>query len=245
MTESSSSRRFTDREVALVLKKAAEIDEASGAGPSGGLALRDLEEIAKEVGISPDALTRAVEGLARNRTPSVNVRGAPLSRRVVHAVEGELNEDGLARLVRYMDENADSPGAVSQALGSIRWTSTERMKSLQVAITPVDGETRIQVVEKTATRLRNVLHLVPTSWGLVLGGTALASAQAIGGGDAMAAAIAAPILGLAIGRGIWTWISRSSAKRVERLAEGLSREAEEAVRRGHTQPASKTTSGED
>ena len=47
---SEGSRRFTDREVALVLKRASEIDEAEVAGAASGLSLHDLTEIAGEVG---------------------------------------------------------------------------------------------------------------------------------------------------------------------------------------------------
>src|SRR5690606_27722163 len=54
------SRRFTDREVALILRRAAEIDEREGHDASGSLSWGDLRGIAAEVGISPDAVDRAV-----------------------------------------------------------------------------------------------------------------------------------------------------------------------------------------
>jgi hypothetical protein len=53
------SRRFTDREVALVLKKASELEEVEGTGSGGGLTLDDLEQIASEVGISPALIKKA------------------------------------------------------------------------------------------------------------------------------------------------------------------------------------------
>lgn len=55
------TRRFTDREVAIVLRKASEIDEGEGAdaGSGAGLSLEDLKEIAREVGISAQAIDRA------------------------------------------------------------------------------------------------------------------------------------------------------------------------------------------
>ncbi|MDA0311252.1 MAG: hypothetical protein O2992_03945 [Gemmatimonadetes bacterium] len=41
---SDGSRRFTDREVALVLKKASEIEESTGSGISGGARFDRLDE---------------------------------------------------------------------------------------------------------------------------------------------------------------------------------------------------------
>ena len=60
---SDESRRFTDREVALVLKRASEFDDSSEVGPATGLSKGDLTEIAAEVGISPAAIDRAVATL--------------------------------------------------------------------------------------------------------------------------------------------------------------------------------------
>jgi hypothetical protein len=68
---SEASRRFTDREVAMVLKKASEIDESGDAGASGGLSLEDLTDIAGEVGISE---------VRRERTKSSSPRGRPRKR---------------------------------------------------------------------------------------------------------------------------------------------------------------------
>lgn len=53
-----SDRRYTDQEVALVLAKASELEEGRAlTSTSGrGLTLRELHEIAKEVGLSPRAI---------------------------------------------------------------------------------------------------------------------------------------------------------------------------------------------
>lgn len=127
---SDGSRRFTDQEVALVLRRASELDEA---GPSeasgGGLSLEDLRDIAREVGISPQA---------------------------------------IARVVRIVDERADSAGSVTEALGSVRWTGSDRLRSTRVSITPAKGETVIEVVEKAEPRLRRIFYFVPAAWGVML-----------------------------------------------------------------------------
>ena len=44
----------------MVLRRASEIEERDGSAGSGGLSLDDLQEIAREVGIAPDAISKAV-----------------------------------------------------------------------------------------------------------------------------------------------------------------------------------------
>jgi hypothetical protein len=228
------TRRFTDSEVATVLRKAAEIDEAAGAATGAGLSLHELQEIAKEVGISPEAIAKAAATLERRgvRTGGL-VAGSPLVRRAVHSVDGELNADGIAGLVRLIDEKSDAAGEVSEALGAVRWTSRDRFHGMQVSITPENGETTIQVVEKALPRMRRVVHLLPAAWGAMLSGGLLASAGAQGELGLLTALILGVGGGAAAGRAVWTWLSARSRGRVERLADELSREARESVRRGN------------
>lgn len=82
---SDGSRRFTDREVATVLRKASEIEESEGSSGSGGLSMDDLQEIAREVGIAPEAIAKAVDRLdtGRDRTPLLG--GAPSAHKAVLA----------------------------------------------------------------------------------------------------------------------------------------------------------------
>jgi hypothetical protein len=230
--EEDQSRRFTDREVALVLKKASEIGEREGSGSGGGLSLADLHEIAREVGISADAISEAVAGLARGSDRSALVRGSPLVRRSVHAVPGELSKEGIGRLVALIDEKTASAGTVAEALGSLRWTSSERFSSTQVSITPERGETTILVVEKATPQLRRILHLVPASWGLMLAGAVVAAPSAMGAAQAVGIAGLGAIVGLGAGRAVWSYLSGRAGARVERLAADLSREANASVLRG-------------
>jgi hypothetical protein len=225
------SRRFTDREVALVLRKAAEIEETSGAAGGGGLSLRDLQDIGKEVGISPAAIAQAATALeGPGRLPAL-LRSAPLVRRTVHAVPGELNDEAVARLVRLVDERADTTGSVSEALGSVRWTGRDRFWNLQVSVTPRAGETTIQVVEKAAPRLRRVMTLVPAAWGAILAMPAVAGLH-MPGFPAMGALALGAVAGAAVGRLVWGALSARSEAKVSRLAADLTREASESALRG-------------
>lgn len=224
------SRRFTDREVALVLKRASEIDEISDArsdGP-GGLSLDDLGQIAAEVGISPAALSEAVAALDRRGAGGGAFEGAPLVRRAVHAVPGEVDESGVAELIRQVDASAEGAGSVTEALGSVRWSASDRFVGTQVTITPKDGQTTIEVTEKTPARLRRVVHFVPMAWGmigalpLIESTPGLLPSLALGGLGLVAGGL--------LGRAAFTLLSRSSERRVRGLAAALAESAAGAPR---------------
>ena len=228
---SDGSRRFTDREVALVLRKAAEIEE-SGATASRGLSLQDLEEIGREVGISPEAIAKAAAGLDRRRERTPMLGAGPLVHRALHAVDGELSEEAMGRLVRLIDERTDSTGAVTEALGTVRWTGGDRFHSTQVSITPEDGETTIQVVEKAVPRLRRIFHLVPAGWGAIRAGPAVGSIDPVAGTAAVGILGLGAVVGALAGRTVWGVLSARSGARVERLAADPSREARAANKKG-------------
>jgi hypothetical protein len=221
------SRRFTDREVALVLRRATELDEAAGpsAEAGGGLSLEDLKHIAGEVGITPAAIERAVATLDRPAALGTRLVGAPAVRKAVHVVPGSVGREGMAALVATVDDHTDGTGSVTEALGSVRWTARDRLKSTRVSITPGDGTTAIEVVEKAEPRLRRIFHLLPAAWGVMLAGASIAAAPTAGPLGAAALATGAALLGAGAGRTVWAVLSAASDRRVHRLASRLADEA--------------------
>ena len=215
----------------MVIRAASEIDERQGSDGGGGLSVEDLQEIASEVGISPEAISKAVDRLDRKREGTSVVGGASAMHKAVHAVRGELNDEALGQLIRLVDEETDTTGAISQALGSVRWTSGDRFHSMQVSLTPQNGETVIQVVDKIRPRLRRVMQLIPAAWGAMIAGgmVSLADLTAVGASLGMAAGL---FVGGGIGRFVWSHVSARSRERVERLAAELSRHAYDASKRG-------------
>jgi len=120
-----SDHRFTDREVALLLQRAAEIEaRRSDAPPAQGMSLRQLREIATEVGISPEVFEEAVTAVQAGAKPAGReLLGAPLTYKAARGVEGRLNEAAMERLIRVLEEAMDQSGTVTDALGTVRWTS--------------------------------------------------------------------------------------------------------------------------
>ena len=124
---SDPSRRFTDREVALVLRKASEMDATTVPSGGAGLTLTQLQEIAGEVGISPELVQRAVAELDRPGSAGL-LAGGPLTRQALRAVPGELGREGQARLMQHLEAHADQVGQVTEALGGTQWTARDRFR---------------------------------------------------------------------------------------------------------------------
>jgi hypothetical protein len=75
-----SDRRYDDEETAAIFLTAAENPQAAPLHlPSNeGLTLADLQEIGREVGISPEAVAQAAQALELRRQPLPNLLWAPI-----------------------------------------------------------------------------------------------------------------------------------------------------------------------
>lgn len=223
---STADRRFTDREVALVLKKATELDEPPAVAEGhGGTSLEDLRSIALEVGISSTAVDRAVASLDARMPASEGFFGPRGVRKAVQALPSELDRDAVGRLVRVVDQNAPHAGTVTEALGSVRWMGRDRLKSTQVSITSTGGETAIEVVEKAEAIHRYAFQLLPAAWGAMLAMPAIVGLGLPG----IALAVAAAGGGFAVGRLFWNRLQRLGQLRVKRLADALADEGQKLI----------------
>jgi len=227
-----TERRFTDKEVALVLRRAADLEKRSpsASGSSApGLTLSELKEIASEAGIDPDLVGRAVaemegpEGLE----PTSIVIGPGTVRREVRAINGELSKEELAELMRLVDSEVDDQGTVVEALGAVRWTGKGRFLSTQVSLEPGGGETLLRVEERYNPGIRGILHGIPASYGLVFGLAWALEGLNLGLAPGSLVALTAALGSWGVGGTIWRVISSRSRTRVQRLAEMLRLRAQE------------------
>ena len=93
------ARRYGDKDVARILKRATELQRAEpGAADPEGLTLAELSEIAEKAGIDPTFLQRAAAEVS-TRTPASSFvakrAGAPMSPSVERVVPGELRPEHL------------------------------------------------------------------------------------------------------------------------------------------------------
>lgn len=199
------------------------------------MTLGELREIAKKVGLSPDVIDEAVAAVGAGVRPRTgSLLGAPLSNKVMRGVRGRLEEEDLQRLIRVIEERVEETGTVTEALGTVRWTSFARGhkfdRTMQVSLSATDEETQIQVVQRYPSGMRAILHGLPTAWGAMIGG-AVAASVAVVPVAGIALGVGGAALGFGIGRSVWHMLTRKSAREVERVASELAEAAREMAER--------------
>ncbi|MFH1764210.1 MAG: hypothetical protein ABIF09_08470 [Gemmatimonadota bacterium] len=156
---SDSSRRYSDEEVRLLLKRASELESQGPSLPAkvDGPTLADLEAIASEAGINPALVRRAARELD---SPSAGVTllapqssaflGAPTVFELERTVRGEVSTSVLERLVGPLQRAADGMGHPSLLGRTLTWQSEDASKTraLQVTVSVGRGETRLSIEER-------------------------------------------------------------------------------------------------
>jgi len=229
-------RRYNEKEVALLLRRASELQRAAPTvrDPTG-LTLRELEEIASEAGLDSAMLRQAAAELdtgvhgAQGNLGS-RLAGGPLRTVLERAVPGELPESGYAELIPLIIAAADRPGLASQVGQTFTWTSQDQanVRQLQVMMSSLGGSTQIRVEERYGGMAGGI-------FGVGLGG--IGGGVGIGLGGGLGSALGSLALGLGIPAvtvglsylGCRTLYRHSVARR-RQVLERLMRDLEDRVR---------------
>ncbi|HEY0778511.1 MAG TPA: hypothetical protein VGD56_11155 [Gemmatirosa sp.] len=233
-----SPRRYSDQEVALILRRAAElqVDEPGATGTS----LADLEEIAREAGLDPALVRRAATDLATASPVAAASRfvGAPTRVHVERVVDGEVTADDLEALVGEVRRTFGEPGLVSTLGRTVTWSPTptqygHRMSGRRVFVTLTTrgGQTTIRAEEDLSATAGGIFG------GLMggMGGGLTAPAVAVGIGVFHAALPVVGLVGALIGgtyglsRGIYVTLTRRREREIRQLVERLGAYAERAI----------------
>ena len=205
MDSSSGNRRFNDEEVALIIKRAAELQQTEQVAQdaTSSLSLKEVEDIAKEAGIDPALIRRAATTLdQRNEVnrPSPWI-GAPTRIVYERVVDGEITPDAYEPIVDEIRRTFGENGVPSVLGRTLAWTSTQtggrrnsRGRQIDVSVMSRGGVTTIRVEEE----LRNTAGAL--FGGLVGGGGGGTTGISIGIG--MGALHSAPLAAL-----IWVTVA--------------------------------------
>src|SRR4051812_31317665 len=112
-----TNRRYSDDEVAAIFRAATEGSESRALpdASADGLTLTDLQSIAREVGISPEAVSRAALTLDRPEARSLSTRtflGLPFGVERKVALERRLTDDEWELLVVELRETFHARGTM-------------------------------------------------------------------------------------------------------------------------------------
>lgn len=228
-----SNRRFSEEEVALIVKRAAELQqtEETADEPGNALTLAEVEQIAKEAGIDPRMIRRAAQSLDRpeeGNRPSPWA-GAPTRLVFERVVDGEISSDEYEQLIDTVRRAVGDNGIPSVIGKTLAWSSSERGSrrrghGRQVDVTVVSrrGVTTIRVEEE----LRNIAGAL--FGGLVGGGGGGTTGITIGiGMGALHSPAIAAMLWVGVASGFYllarTLFTHTSAKREKQLRDLIDR----------------------
>jgi hypothetical protein len=226
-TEQGAVRRYSDREVEEIVLQAAE--EQLAHPTEEGLSLKTVQQIADEVGISPERVERAARNLEARQAvepPAESGTGARwlgsstliASERVV---DGEITEAAYDEIIDEVQATLAAQGHVDARGRSLTWRAEEpvlgKRRAVQVRVTSRGGQTRIQVQERLG-------ELATSLYGGIMGGAAggIAIILSLGGPEFgwFAAGLAATgwTGGMyALTRGIFRAVSRRKRTDLDRL----------------------------
>ncbi len=156
--------RYDERQMALVLKLAAERQaRVSTATETQGYTLEEMERIASEAGISPQAVREAALALQDDdQGVLARLLGGPTSFQFEHELAGGLAPAQVTDLVDTLQWVSGKQGETHEEGESLTWKHhVEEGPLTLVQIARREGKTRIRLVGR---------YEDPATWTLILGG---------------------------------------------------------------------------
>jgi hypothetical protein len=153
----SPNRRFTETEVALIIKRASELQQNEATPESTtGMSLAELEQVAREAGLDPELVRRAATDLDTRVTDQTPNRflGAPTVLRLERTIDGEVPADEYEPMVLEMQRLLGGTSTASTIGRTLQFSLTGRNhqhasgRDVQVTITPRNGRTTIRIEER-------------------------------------------------------------------------------------------------
>ncbi len=144
-----AERRYSDEEVALILRRAVDpAADGSEGEPGRGLTLAELKEIGAEAGIDATRIETAAGSLALRRPRPVTgaVLGMPTTVQLERRVPVPLTRERLPELLNLIRSEFARQGIVEEVLGGFEWRARSAMGGRYVSIRPEGNATRIRVL---------------------------------------------------------------------------------------------------
>ena len=145
----NNHKRYSDEEFALILRKAAELQETSGQPHHPeGLSLAEIQQVAREAGIDPRHVTEAAALLATRGTSSQrNWLGVPFKLEHERSLPGEVPDREMKTLLDEIRRVMEAPGELSHVPGALEWQHKNEGTSEKTYVDVVvkDGNTQVKI----------------------------------------------------------------------------------------------------
>ena len=138
-------RKFTDREVREILKKAVERAPSRALAKPEGLSLAELKSIGGEVGIDPARLEDAARAivLGGGSRPS-KLLGAPTVLNFERKVEGQLNPEDTPEILSVIRRTMGQQGEIDEIHGSLEWKAKGESGERYVTLSSKEGNNTLR-----------------------------------------------------------------------------------------------------
>lgn len=131
-------RRYTEEEVAHILQQAVQGGEATG------LTLRQLEDIGREVGITPEAIRAAALRSTTMHGPQSGLFGAPSVVQHERHLAGALRPDQREGVVLAIRRAMGRHGIVTQTADGVEWKARDSVGGRYVTVTTSGDKTVVR-----------------------------------------------------------------------------------------------------
>jgi hypothetical protein len=157
-SDDAAGPRYSDSEVAEIVRRAAE--EQVAHPTDAGMSLRTVQQIAGDVGISPERVERAAHGLEgreRGVAPAGSVvadrwLGAPMLLADERVVDGEVPDSAHDEIIDEVQATFSTEGEAVTRGAALTWRASKpvlgKRRAVQVRVTSKGGQTRIRVEER-------------------------------------------------------------------------------------------------
>ena len=215
-----ADRDYDEREVALILKRAVEMQDGLGEGQQR-LTLGDVQQIAREVGIDGVHVARAAETLeqrpiARGRS----VLGAPTTLQTSLAFDRELSDAEVGEMLDLLRSAVGLQGATSQGLDTVEWAGRDSVGGYYLSVSRRAGSTRLRLSTQRSDQAAVVVAVTGVAGMIGLSiAASLFNPESAGGIWALFAGTGVATLGSA--RFLWQRVARRWDARLRDLAVRL------------------------
>jgi hypothetical protein len=224
-TDDAALRRYCDRELNAIIRRAVELQHAAHGREeddlASGVTLRQLQALAAEAGIAPELVARAAAELeARGDPHEYHFWGGPAAFTVERTLDGEIPEEAWEDLVAEVADSLHGSAPPVRVGGLL----DGRDASTRIRIRSDRGRTRIAVRSKYG----DAVPAVPITV-LLLAGVAAIIILGKGAGLGPAAPLAAAgslAAGFLASRAVVGHLYRKSRKEMSSLVNRLSRRLE-------------------
>lgn len=215
------TRRYGEKESALILRRAVALQEARGRGAGTGLSLDELRQIALEVGVDPAYVTEAARGVAEARSGLARFLGGPVQFQYLSTHTADVGDARDQAIIDEIRRVVGRHGVFRRTADSLEWKAQDAFGGTFVTVSRVDDETRVRVIGIRNEAAMTVFSLAG-GLGLAAGAILLKTTWL---GDGLL--IIPSITGLALAtwgtaRAIWSRISSGWSRRLRETRDAVS-----------------------